>query len=190
LQRRLFALVSAILVLAVALSALALTNVYFPRGESGTVAVSDLGNLSIVPSDISISGNTIYINSSITVPVEMGIMMPNISMYSFMIWGHVNPKLVIQPHLHIDFMEINVDNDSYHSFAITGTPPPYPYMAMSTMMNGGGFLMDEPMLPPQSGGIMHYSVETFTSNAQGTFWYICTYPGHAENGMYGEIQIA
>ena len=189
MDRRVLAAISVLVMVVVIISAIAFVIPRFSGGNSGTLNVSDLGNLSSAPSGMSVTGSTIYINRSVTVPVEMGPMMPNVSMYSFMIWGQVNPELVIQPGLHINFMEVNVDNDSYHNFAITTTPPPYPYMAMSTMMNSGGFQLDEPMLPPQSGGFMHYSQQTFITGSNGTYWYICTYPGHAENGMYGEIQI-
>ncbi len=187
---RFAALISVIIALVVILSTIAFIVPHFSQGYTGTLNTGDLGNLTAIPPGVSVSGNTIYINSSLTVSVEMGPMMQSVSMYSFMVYGQINPELVIHSGLHINFMEVNVDNDSYHNFAITTAPPPYPYMVMSSMMNGGHFMLNEPMLPPESGGIMHYSQQQFTAGSPGTYWYICTYPGHAESGMYGKILVA
>ena len=91
-----------------------------------------------------------------------------------------------------------MDNET-HVPAITTIPPPYSYMPMMNGMMGGGtqtaaWLAIGPMLSGAantSNQNVVYSDATLTvrfSNA-GTFWYLCLYPGHAQMGMYGEIEV-
>lgn len=60
------------------------------------------------------------------------------------------------------------------------------------MMMGGGmmgrFITMMPLLPPANynQGYAYEFSYTFTLQP-GNYWYICTYPGRAETGMYGEI---
>lgn len=110
----------------------------------------------------------------------MGSMNANVSMYSFSIFGEINPKFEIRQGVKVKFMEINIDTDSYHNFAITPVPPPY----------GGNFGMPmSAFIPPTTNGNYYYSSVYFTANSIGTLWYICQYPGHASAGMYGEIVV-
>jgi len=66
---------------------------------------------------------------------------------------------------------------------------------MNTMIGGGISMM--PLLPPA-----HYftSPEVYEGQAysfqydvsslpEGQYWYLCTYPGHAQIGMYGELVV-
>ena len=63
--------------------------------------------------------------------------------------------------------------------------PPYGYMSMQGMMSGDWM----PYLPPadyNQGSAQEYSY-VLQLNQPGTFWYVCTYPSHAEPGMYGRV---
>ncbi|MGC8661483.1 MAG: plastocyanin/azurin family copper-binding protein [Nitrososphaeria archaeon] len=149
--------------------------------------------------------DTAIINSSsnihITAYAMMGSMAVNVTghplpAYSsgdvFVIYGLINPTLVFAsdtPSVKLTITVVNLDNDMYHNFVITSTPPPYKYMAASsTMVSFSGNLMYMmPYLPPTSNGeafVYTYSVQL---QGHGQLWYLCTYPGHAESGMYGEI---
>jgi plastocyanin len=41
--------------------------------------------------------------------------------------------------------------------------------------------------PPSANGRSYEDSTSFTANYDGEFYYICQYPGHASEGMYGKI---
>jgi rusticyanin len=103
----------------------------------------------------------------------------------FVIYGLINPTIVVRSGASIQFTVVNLDDDMYHNFVVSSYGPPYGYMAMQGMMSGN--LM--PYLPPADyaqGTAREYSY-TLNMNQLGTFWYLCTYQGHAESGMYGQL---
>ncbi|MDG6907367.1 MAG: hypothetical protein JRN20_16465 [Nitrososphaerota archaeon] len=116
----------------------------------------------------------------------------------FVIYGLINPTLVIQAGATVQFTIVNLDDDMYHNLVVSSFGPPYPYMAMQGMMSyqqnfqgNAYYAMNTmlPFLPPanyDSGSAHEYSYST-TFNQAGTLWYLCTYPGHAQSGMYGSI---
>lgn len=105
----------------------------------------------------------------------------------FVIYGLINPTLVIPSGASVQFTVVNLDDDMYHNLVVSPVGPPYPYMAMLGMMSG--YWM--PFLPPAdySQGTAHEYSYTLTLNQPGTYWYLCTYPDHAESGMYGELEV-
>jgi len=54
-----------------------------------------------------------------------------------------------------------------------------------------GIVQMMPFLPPASynQGVAHEYVYSVTLNTQTRLWYLCTYPGHAQAGMYGEVLV-
>ncbi len=48
-----------------------------------------------------------------------------------------------------------------------------------------------PFLPPANyaQGVAHEYVYSATFSTQASLWYLCTYPGHAQMGMYGEVLV-
>jgi len=111
----------------------------------------------------------------------------------FVIGGLLNPTLYIPNGASVNVTVVNLDNDMYHDFVVSTIAPPYPYMTMQGMMWGsGGFLYMMQVLSPAnyaSGWAQIYSYNITVPN-NANLWYLCTYPGHAENGMYGEIVTA
>jgi rusticyanin len=105
----------------------------------------------------------------------------------FVIYGLINPALVIPSGASVQFTVVNLDDDMYHNLVVSPVGPPYPYMAMQGMMSGRW----APFLPPAdySQGTAHEYSYTLTLNQPGTYWYLCTYPDHAETGMYGKIMV-
>jgi len=87
----------------------------------------------------------------------------------------------------------------YHNLAISSVEPPYTYMAMMSSMNGmmsskaGGNTGFGPIvmsfLPPTNHGLAHEYSYTLTVGRPGNLWYLCTYPSHAQDGMYGKIVV-
>nr|WP_069808070.1 plastocyanin/azurin family copper-binding protein [Vulcanisaeta thermophila] len=112
----------------------------------------------------------------------------------FVIYGLINPTLVIPPGSVVHVIFINLDDDMYHNFVITTVPPPYPYNVMPYVGMYGGYMGPGMMsmmswLPPANynAGYAYGYEYTVVLNGPGTYWYLCTYPGHAEEGMYGEV---
>lgn len=166
-------------------------NVVTPK----TMTLGEVENLSNAPSTVQIYGNQINVTGSAVIPVEMGPMESNVSMYSFSIFGLINPTIRLNNGTTVSFMEINIDDDSSHNFAITTSPPPYYYMGggmmgHSNMMSYGNMLMSEPILKHHSGNNYYYYQSQLTTGQNETLWYVCQVPGHAANGMYGEIVIS
>lgn len=131
----------------------------------------------------------------------------------FVIYGLIDPTLVIPSASHVNLVFVNLDDDMYHNFVVTSLAPPYSYMPMQGMMYsnssswyggmGGGmmgegststiFAMMMPVLAPANytNGTAYSYATTFTLNSYGgSYWYICTYPGHAQSGMYGKIVVS
>ncbi|BCU70102.1 plastocyanin/azurin family copper-binding protein [Stygiolobus caldivivus] len=108
----------------------------------------------------------------------------------FVIYGLINPTLIIPPGASVHVVLINLDAGDYHNIAITSVPPPYPYYVMMDIrMNVLGMT---PFLPPanyNSGQAYEFSF-TVTFSQPGVYYYLCEYPGHAEMGMYGKIIVA
>ena len=112
---------------------------------------------------------------------------------AFVIYGLVDPALVIPHGAMVHVIVVNLDRDMYHNFVITAFSPPYSYMAMQGMMNWQrqGFVQMMPFLPPASyaQGVARAYGYNATLNARSSLWYLCTYPGHAQSGMYGEVLV-
>lgn len=104
----------------------------------------------------------------------------------FVIGGLINPTLVVKSGTQLRVTLINLDEDMSHNLVITESAPPYSTMSM---MNSGGFLNTMPILPndEKDQGYAYEYTNSITLSQPGTYWYICTYPGHAEEGMYGKI---
>lgn len=105
---------------------------------------------------------------------------------AFVIYGLINPTVIIPKGaiIHVEF--INLDSEEYHNVIMTAAGPPYQYMPMSAM---NGIVSMMPMIPhaDYSGGYAYEYNYTTAFGNPGTYWYICTYPGHAQMGMYGKI---
>jgi len=112
---------------------------------------------------------------------------------AFVIYGLIDPTLVIPRGAVVEVTVINLDKDVYHNFVFAGLSPPYSYMAMQGMMNWQqqGIVQMMPFLPPAgyAQGVAHEYTYTATLNIQTRLWYLCTYPRHAQTGMYGEVLV-
>ncbi len=113
---------------------------------------------------------------------------------AFVMYGLIDPTLVIPHGVTVQVTVINLDKDMYHNFVVTTLSPPYSYMAMQGMMNWQqrrGIVQMMPFLPPASyaQGVAHEYVYNVTLGTQTNLWYLCTYPGHAQTGMYGELLV-
>ncbi|AWR93889.1 plastocyanin/azurin family copper-binding protein [Acidianus brierleyi] len=162
-----------------------------------------------IPSYARISNNTIVFTSSninlvvytmghIRAENLTGKFPPSYAHHDvFVIFGLINPTLVIPAGASIHVTVINLDDNMLHNFVVTNVPPPYPYNVMMSNMGpgmmgsgtSGRFITMMPLLhyANYSAGYAYEYGYSFTLNQEGTYWYICTYPGHAQMGMYGKI---
>ena len=91
--------------------------------------------------------------------------------------GH-NPTITVNSG---DSVTINTSNKgvSFHSFGIVANPDDH----NSIVWNSAIGSMSSPIKPGESGTV------TFTAGAPGTYYYICTVPGHAALGMKGSFTV-
>ncbi len=121
----------------------------------------------------------------------------------FVIYGLINPTLFIPAGATVHFSIVNLDDDMYHNMVVSSISSPYPYMSMQGMMSshwssGTSGSTTFPVmsmmsfLPPANydQGLAHEYSYSLTFSQAGTFWYLCTYPGHAQSGMYGQLVVA
>ena len=114
-----------------------------------------------------------------------GLMLPSYSKGDvFVIYGLINPTLVIPKGSSVQFRIINLDDGMNHDLAISSVRPPYPYIAMMSSMQSNGMMS---FLPPTDEGLAHEYSYTLTLDQSGNLYYLCTYPSHAQEGMYGRI---
>jgi hypothetical protein len=79
----------------------------------------------------------------------------------------------------------NQDKDGPHGIEVTLAPPPYNRMAM---MDGpaihGAFVSS---LPAARNDTDPVAQTVFQIRQPGRYYYLCQYPGHAADGMYGKL---
>jgi len=151
--------------------------------------------------DVIPSNNTIIFHGSQNIRIVALAIMPDRAInltgmkppgYStgdvFIIYGLINPTLVVPAGSSVQFTVVNLDDDMYHNLVVSSIGPPYPYMAMQGMMSSNDWMPFLPAADYNQGTAHEYSY-SLTLSSPATLWYLCTYPGHAQMGMYGEIEV-
>ena len=127
-----------------------------------------------------VSGHTV-IYSGKTVHVVAASVLPGFPFPSFEIHHVKNATLEIPAHATVDVTFINTNKGFGHSLEITKKGPPYGVMPqIQPVMAGTAFS------PVPKGGKFGYVSFTWHPTA-GTYYYVCTIPGHAATDMYGKI---
>lgn len=109
---------------------------------------------------------------------------------TFVVQGMVNPTIHVASGTRVTVTVVNMDADMDHNWALSTQGPPYssmPMMGPGGMM-GAGTNMGTSMLGPASSGGYWSQQATFTASA-GSYWYLCQYPDHANEGMYGSFVV-
>ncbi|MEM3832596.1 MAG: multicopper oxidase domain-containing protein [Thermoprotei archaeon] len=111
----------------------------------------------------------------------------------FVVFGLINPTLIIPVNANVKIIFINGGDSEFHSFSVIKTPPPYPsnldspeYMTFA--FNGSS--IPDPLRGIQfekPSGIYHGTVIQFTADKPGTYYYVCHVGDHAHNGMFGQF---
>jgi len=141
---------------------------------------------SLTNATVDKSSNTItYTGTNVKIVMLGG---PKEADEKFVIAGLINPTLKIPQGANITMEIINKDEGMSHGVEITTATPPYTYMSM---MQGGGIYPGASIQPIPKAASNQYpaSQVSFAASNVGEFYYLCQYPGHAANGMYGKIII-
>lgn len=104
----------------------------------------------------------------------------------FVINGLLNPTIHLSKGSHLTVILANADPGMYHNLALTMRDPPYSSMPMMSHMGGPR----TSMLSASESGYYWVQDMNITVNSPGQFWYLCEYPNHAEEGMYGSLVIS
>jgi nitrite reductase (NO-forming) len=138
-------------------------------GDVGDEASSDKGSGSVVLTGVEINSSLSFIESSDfrvlafnALPGEEGAN-PTIS-------ANVGDKII--------FDVVN-DGKSFHAFGVTKDTEGFGNLIPGSEVAS----MNEPLKPGESG------VSEFIPTEPGTYYYICTVPGHRMQGMVGEIVV-
>ena len=162
-----------------------LPNSTYPRATR--MAPSDLASLnaSATPALAFASNDTLWFPSG---PVTLVVYLsPQEHDLTFVVQGLVNPTIHLSAGSHVTIAEVNLDGDMYHNWALSTQGPPYGSMPrMGGGMMGSGTFMAMTMLGPASASGYWSQQASFTATA-GSYWYLCTYTGHAADGMYGSF---
>ena len=167
-----------------------------PIGEAITLLKTPLTGANVSRSADSITFTSLNVSLvAFAVPSEnatglTGMQPPSYSQGDvFIVDGLVNPTLRVPRGASLHVTVVNLDANAYHDLDVSTLSPPYSYMTMQGMMWGGPFLYMMPVLSPANyaGGWAFLYSYTVTVPNVASLWYLCTYPGHAQSGMYGEI---
>ena len=106
---------------------------------------------------------------------------------TFRIAGLADPTIVVQPGASITVQFVNADSDTSHGWLLTTAQPPFGPMAMMGAPAVGGAFAP-PLGDPTAAGFPSETI-TFTAPAPGRYTYLCPVPGHAQQGMYGALEV-
>jgi rusticyanin len=164
---------------------------YGASGGAGLINNARLGSLvrqGELGATIDQKANTVtYSGSTVTlVALASPHGKPNMT---WEIDGLVNPTVVVRPGAHVTVDLVNTDWGYMHGFELTQTPPPYSFMVMMDISSNFSLMpLPERTTKDLSTAQFYNSTWSFTVTS-GTYYYLCQFPGHAEQGMYGKLVV-
>lgn len=174
------------------------------NGTIPSYAVVDRQNDSITFRSMNIS-IIAFSNSNTWVSAVTNMTIPtydNVSVLSnaFAIYHLFAPTLIIPRGATVNITFVNMDFTDHHNFVISSFPPPYPEYIMQNMASGGEMVQMTPLLPPMDNtsdtalananvSEFQYTVLFNLPHTVTQMWYMCMFPNHAMNGMYGNITL-
>lgn len=144
-------------------------------------------NASLQNATVDKANNSVtYAGQSVKI-VVLGSPMMTGADDRFVIGGLVNPTIHVPKGAQLAVELVNEDTGMPHGFEITQARPPYAYMSMMQ----GGIYPGSFIAPIPAANEDQYPMATtaFTASQSGEYNYICQYPGHAAQGMYGQILV-
>ncbi len=106
---------------------------------------------------------------------------------TFRIAGLADPTIVVPQGASITVQFVNADSDTSHGWLLTTAQPPFGPMAMMGAPAVAGAFAP-PLGDPTAAGLPTETI-TFTAATAGHDTYLCPVPGHAQQGMYGTLEV-
>ena len=106
---------------------------------------------------------------------------------TFRIGGLTDPTIVVPQGASVTVQLVNADSDTSHAWLLTTAQPPFGSMTMMDAPAFGGALAP-PLGDPTAAGMPSETI-TFTAATPGRYTYLCPVPGHAQQGMYGTLEV-
>lgn len=141
----------------------------------------------------------VFSNSNTWVSTVTNTTIPeydNVSSLSnaFAIYGLYQPTLVIPRDATLNVTFINMDFTDHHNFVLTTFPPPFPEYIMQNMAVDGEMVQMTPLIAPVNNSTntaseFQYTIVLNVPASVTHMWYMCMFPTHAMNGMYGNITL-
>ncbi len=138
-------------------------------------------------------------NSNAWVSAVTNMSIPaydNVSVLSnaFAIYHLFEPTMVIPRGATVNITFVDMDYTDHHNLVITTFPPPFSEYIMQNMATGGEMVQMTPLLPPvdnstDSASVYQYTIVLNLPQSVNQMWYMCMFPNHALNGMYGNITL-
>lgn len=109
--------------------------------------------------------------------------------YAFKVAGLTNPQIIIPTGARVTLRLINADADTAHGVLVTTTDAAntsWMPMMTSTVAFPGSALW---ALGEAGGSGAPVATTSFTATTAGTYTYLCTVPGHTQQGMHGTLTV-
>lgn len=107
---------------------------------------------------------------------------------TFRLAGLTNPTIVVPSGAQVTLRLINADEGMPHNWLLTSDQGPFPYMVMMSTPAERDAVTKT--LAPATSKAMAATTISFRAPAAGRYTYLCSVPGHAEEGMYGTFLVA
>lgn len=158
-------------------------------GTGGTVSpAATLGMGNAIPRGASVDrAHNRVLFSVRNVQLDVVASPPGQKDETFRIAGLVDPTVVVPEGAVVHVTFVNADPDTVHDFVVTPAAPSAYGVMMSAPVAFPGALT--PVLGPSSGHAVQRVDASFVATRSGTYKYLCTVPGHAEEGMYGSLVV-
>ena len=161
-----------------------------PAGVTGQSLAPDQASAlgSAVPSGATVdrTANTVTFSTS-TVNLTVLASPPDGPDETFRVAGLTNPTITVPRGARVTLQLVNADAGMVHNWLLTSAQPPFPYMAMmAAPVVLGAFAQT---LPPASASRLPAATISFDASTPGRYTYLCSVPGHAQEGMYGTFVV-
>jgi rusticyanin len=162
-----------------------------PGYGSGTVATispaaaAQLGAATPTGATLDRTANTItFTGPAVTIPVVAS--PPGGQDETFRIAGMTNPTIVVPAGTRVTLELANADEGMVHNWVLSSAEPPFGW---TSMMEPVAFGAVTATLPEATSSAVPSATITFDAATAGRFAYLCTVPGHAEEGMFGSFVV-
>ncbi len=109
---------------------------------------------------------------------------PENDMMSYRIKGLRNPTITMKPGTKLSILFVNTDEDMLHNLRFTAKAPPFDAKIGKAGSTGSSDLPHR-----AASGYTGQELAFVAPKRAGTYYYVCTIPGHASAGMFGKLVV-